>query len=563
MLKDHYSNFPTLPFKHMVFFLVIFNVVINCNTNYLRRLRNLVRNFFRKLRDKLKGKDKVKIENKKDIKKADRTWKERKAELPGSAHNKTVNSSTSVKKKTDLNKKEQESKPKKKYPSKSRVSKTSEKKTVQSTNKVKDVKWNASDFIVEAAEGKKRFHDFNLSPELMHAVSDLGFKYCTPIQAELIDHTLLGRDAIGQAQTGTGKTAAFLISIFTKLQNNPVKNEISFARVLILAPTRELVIQISNDAKLLGKYLNINVISVFGGMDYKKQQNILQKQAADIIVATPGRLIDFCEKDDVNLSKVEVLVLDEADRMLDMGFIPDVKKIIRKLPKRENRQTMFFSATINQDIRNLSDQWTNNPEHVSIDPDQIAVKTVEQKFYIVSNHERYPLLYNLIKNEKLERVMVFCNRKDEAGRVGNLLIGNEIKAMVISGDVDQRKRINVLRSFKEGKINVLVATDVAGRGIHIEGVSHVINYTLPDDPEDYVHRIGRTGRAGASGISISFASEDDSFNLPAIEKFIGHKLNYIHPDPKLLVTPPKAIEVAKENPVRKKSYPRKNQSRQR
>ena len=275
----------------------------------------------------------------------------------------------------------------------------------------------------------------------------------------------------------------------------------------------------------------------------------------------PGRLLDFCEKDDINLSKAEVLVLDEADRMLDMGFIPDVKRIIRKLPKRENRQTMFFSATINQDIRNLSNQWTENPEQVSIDPGEIAVKSVEQKFYLVSNEERYPLLYNLIKNEKLERVMVFCNRKDEATLIGNRLIGNGIEAKVISGDVDQRKRINVLNAFKEGKIKVLVATDVAGRGIHIEGVSHVVNYTLPEDPEDYVHRIGRTGRAGASGISISFASEDDSFTLPAIEKFIGHKLNYIHPDAKLLVSPPPPVKVTKPNTVKKRTYPQKNRRR--
>jgi len=525
----------------------------------------LVRNLLRKLRDKFTGKGKSKKEKQKDNGKADKSWEKRRAELlanaPGSAPIKPAKKKSSKTKSTKPDSKKSPGENSKNQARPQSTRKPVKKGQLPDQKKEKSIEWNPAEFKVEPAEGKKRFHDFKLSSELMHAISDLGFKYCTPIQAELLSYTLAGKDAIGQAQTGTGKTAAFLISIFTKLQNNPVKNKIGFARVLIIAPTRELVMQISNDAKLLGKYLDINVISVFGGMDYQKQRNILNKYPADIIVATPGRLLDFCEKDDINLSKAEVLVLDEADRMLDMGFIPDVKKIIRKLPNRENRQTMFFSATINQDIRNLSNQWTENPEQVSIDPGEIAVKSVEQKFYLVSNEERYPLLYNLIKNEKLERVMVFCNRKDEATLIGNRLIGNGIEAKVISGDVDQRKRINVLNAFKEGKINILVATDVAGRGIHIEGVSHVVNYTLPEDPEDYVHRIGRTGRAGASGISISFASEDDSFTLPAIENFIGHKLNYIHPDAKMLEAPPKGTIAAKTSPVRKKSYPRKNTRR--
>ncbi len=522
-------------------------------------------NIFRKLRDKLKGKGKSKTADKKTSQDNDSSWEKRRKELlaqaPGSAPIKSAKKKLPKTKSTrpDSKKSTRENSKNQARPQSTR--KPVKKGPVPVPKKEKSLEWNPAEFKVEPAEGKKRFHDFNLSSELMHAISDLGFHYCTPIQSELLSHTLAGKDAIGQAQTGTGKTAAFLISIFTKLGKNPVKNKIGFARVLIIAPTRELVMQISNDAKLLGKYLDINVISVFGGMDYQKQRNILNKYPADIIVATPGRLLDFCEKDDINLSKAEVLVLDEADRMLDMGFIPDVKRIIRKLPKRENRQTMFFSATINQDIRNLSNQWTENPEQVSIDPGEIAVKSVEQKFYLVSNEERYPLLYNLIKNEKLERVMVFCNRKDEATLIGNRLIGNGIEAKVISGDVDQRKRINVLNAFKEGKIKVLVATDVAGRGIHIEGVSHVVNYTLPEDPEDYVHRIGRTGRAGASGISISFASEDDSFTLPAIEKFIGHKLNYIHPDAKLLVSPPPPVKVTKPNTVKKRTYPQKNRRR--
>lgn len=519
----------------------------------------MVRNLLKKLREKLTGKEKE--GKRKSAAGSASSWEERKAELMANAPG-SGGKQSSGNKNSNRRPQRQNSRSKKivKQDSSAPGNRTKKpvKKRIEPVQKPKkEVSWNPDNFKVEPEDGKKRFHDFNLSGELMHAVSDLGFKYCTPIQAELLAHTLDGKDAIGQAQTGTGKTAAFLISVFSKLQKNPVKNEIGFARVLILAPTRELVIQISNDAKLLGKYLDINVISVFGGMDYQKQRNILQKYPSDIIVATPGRLIDFCDKNDINLSKTEVLVLDEADRMLDMGFIPDVKRIIRKMPKRENRQTMFFSATINQDIRNLSVQWTNNPEQVAIDPGEIAVKSVDQRFYIVTNQEKYPLLYNLIRNKNLERVMVFCNRKDEATLIGNKLIGNDIEAKVISGDVDQRKRIRVLDAFKEGRVNVLVATDVAGRGIHIEGVSHVINYTLPDDPEDYVHRIGRTGRAGASGISISFASEDDSFTLPAIEKFIGHKLNYIHPDSDLLAEPPAPVKTVKSGPVKKKNYKRR------
>ncbi len=407
-------------------------------------------------------------------------------------------------------------------------------------NRIPD-NWNISAFDVPVQEGKMRFHDLNLPIEIMHAIADLKFQYCTPVQREILVATLNGIDATGKAQTGTGKTAAFLITIFTKFLKDPltVKRQPGRPRALILAPTRELVIQIANDAKLLAKYTTINITEVFGGMDYRKQKSKLNRGPSDVIVATPGRLLDFMNKHDISLSGVEILVIDEADRMLDMGFIPDVRKIIHSTPLKAKRQTLFFSATLSSTVKRLAIQWTKDAVNVEIDREQTAGDKIEQLIYIVTNKEKFPLLYNLITGQDLSRVIIFTNRKDETRLVEELLLKHAINCKVLSGDIDQRQRLRTLEDFKAGKIKVLVATDVAGRGIHIEGVSHVINYTLPEDPEDYVHRIGRTGRAGASGISISFASEDDSFQIPAIEKFLGHKLICTFPPEELLVTLPK------------------------
>jgi ATP-dependent RNA helicase RhlB len=402
--------------------------------------------------------------------------------------------------------------------------------------------WDSSTFEVPVQEGKMRFQDLNLPVEIMHAIADLKFQYCTPIQKEILVATLSGRDATGKAQTGTGKTAAFLITIFTKFLKEPVngKRQPGRPRALILAPTRELVLQIANDAKLLSKYTSIRITEVFGGMDYRKQKSKLNRGPSDVIVATPGRLIDFMNKRDISLSGVEILVIDEADRMLDMGFIPDVRKIIHSTPLKAKRQTLFFSATLSSTVQRLAVQWTKEAVNVEIEHDQTAGDKIEQLVYIVTNKEKFPLLYNLITRQDLSRVIIFTNRKDETRMVEELLLRYQINCKVLSGDIDQRQRLRTLDDFKAGKIAVLVATDVAGRGIHIEGVSHVINYTLPEDPEDYVHRIGRTGRAGASGISISFASEDDSFQIPAIEKFLGHSLVCTFPSEELLVPLPKA-----------------------
>ncbi|MFH1629531.1 MAG: ATP-dependent RNA helicase RhlB [Pseudomonadota bacterium] len=399
--------------------------------------------------------------------------------------------------------------------------------------------WDISQFRVPPAEGRTRFHDFALPDPLLHAISDLDYKYCTPIQAEILPSTLSGKDASGRAQTGTGKTAAFLIAVITRMLNNPIqgKRRPGTPRVLILAPTRELVLQISKEARQLSKYCAIEVISVFGGMDYVKQRNQLIASSVDIIVATPGRLLDFQRRHDITLKKIEVLIIDEADRMLDMGFIPDVRKIIHSTPPKEKRQTLLFSATLTGQITRLASEWTISPVTVEIEPEQVAVNTVEQIVYIVTTDEKFALLLNIITRQDLSRALVFCNRRDEVRRLTEMLTRHGINCSMLSGDVPQKKRVLRLEEFKAGKIRVLVATDVAGRGIHIEGMDHVINFKLPHDPEDYVHRIGRTGRAGATGTSISFADERDAFFIPAIEEFMGRKLTCIEPEEEWLTMP--------------------------
>ena len=400
--------------------------------------------------------------------------------------------------------------------------------------------WDVSEYQVPPEEGKTRFHDFDLPPELMHGIADLGFSYCTPIQSQVLPHTLQGQDAIGQAQTGTGKTAAFLVALITRLLRKPIGEQRATGtpRALILAPTRELVLQIAEEAKEIGKYCGLTVTAVYGGMDYTKQQQQLQRDNPDIVVATPGRLLDFEGKQDVKLGKVEILVLDEADRMLDMGFIPDVRRIVYSTPKKHARQTLFFSATFPDDIARLAEQWTRDAVRVEVEREHVAADNVEQIVYITTLKEKYALLHNLIQQQDLQRVIVFANRRDETRRLSERLRAHNIACAMLSGDVPQAKRVRTLEDFRSGKFRVLVATDVAGRGLHVEGVSHVFNYSLPQDPEDYVHRIGRTGRAGLAGISISFACEEDAFQLPDIETFVGHPLDYRHPDETLLTPPP-------------------------
>ena len=383
--------------------------------------------------------------------------------------------------------------------------------------------WQPEDFDVAPVPDKDRFHDFALPTPLMHAIADLEFAYCTPIQSAVLPYSLSDYDVTGQAQTGTGKTAAFLITILARLWENPLEHapDHGTPRALVLAPTRELALQIESDAQDLCKYLGASAQCVVGGIDFQKQLDRIRQRPVDILIATPGRLLDFINRRHINLKQVEVLVIDEADRMLDMGFIPDVRRIVYQTPHKRARQTLFFSATFNDDVMRLASSWTMEPEHVAIAPETVATDTVTQKFWLVSGDKKAQLLADFLHKEAPERALIFTNRRDQTHQLNKYLNKRNIQTEALAGDVPQRKRLATLNRFKEGEIPYVVATDVAGRGIHVEGISHVINFDLPEDPEDYVHRIGRTGRAGAEGISISFVSEDDAFNLPNIEEYLG------------------------------------------
>ena len=392
-----------------------------------------------------------------------------------------------------------------------------------------ETKWDISEFQVEAQEGKTRFHDLNLDVRIMRGVQDLGFQYCSPIQAVSLPRTLAGYDLIGKAQTGTGKTAAFLVTVIQKLlTTEPKERFASEPRALVLAPTRELAMQIAKDAEGLAKYAGLNVVTVLGGVDYEKQKTQLFNEVVDIVVATPGRLIDYILQDVVFLDQVEILVIDEADRMLDMGFIPDLKRIISRTPPTQDRQTLLFSATFPQDVLYLCDRWTFKPEYVEIQPESVATERVEQHMYLVSEDDKLNILVRMLQSPGVEKAIIFANRRDSTRKLSEQLIKRNIPALLLSGDVAQDKRTKTLERFKQGYVNVLVATDVAGRGIHVDGITHVFNYNLPDDPEDYVHRIGRTGRAGAEGVAISLVDEGDAFALPQLERYLGKKLELEH-----------------------------------
>ena len=370
------------------------------------------------------------------------------------------------------------------------------------------------------------FNALNLHAQLKQAIDALGYTQMTPIQQKVLQFTLAGHDAIGRAQTGTGKTAAFLISVIHDLLNNPIGGERfrGEPRALILAPTRELALQIEQDAKALTKFTNLHLVTLLGGVDFDQQKKQLASQFVDIVVATPGRLIDFVEQKEIWLDQLEFLVIDEADRLLDMGFIPAVKRILRYAPAKECRQTLFFSATFNIDVLNLAHRWLYQPVIVEIEPEKKTNADVEQRIYMVANQDKYRLLKDILRDEPIEKVMIFANRRDQVRKLFDRLKVDGYQVGILSGEITQDKRLKMLDQFKNGKHNIMIATDVAGRGIHVDGVSHVVNFTLPEQSDDYVHRIGRTGRAGAQGVSISFLSEDDAFYLPEIEKAIGQKL---------------------------------------
>ena len=370
-----------------------------------------------------------------------------------------------------------------------------------------------------------RFDSFGLLPEILKGVEDAGFEYCTPIQAEALPIALDNQDVAGQAQTGTGKTAAFLLAIFQRLLLQP-KNENhkrNQPRALVVAPTRELAVQIHKDAEMLGRHTGLKLGLVFGGTGYDQQRRTLE-EGVDILIGTPGRLIDYLKQHIYDLNAIQVVVLDEADRMFDLGFIKDIRFMLRRCPPPSKRLGLLFSATLSFRVKELAYEHMNNPESVTIEGDKITADNVKQTCYMTANEEKIPLLIGLLRGLETYRAIIFLNTKRGADKVWGFLEGNGIKAAVLSGDVPQKKRLSLLTSFQQGELPVLVATDVAARGLHIPSVTHVFNFDLPDDPEDYVHRIGRTARAGESGNAISFACETHAFSLPEIEAYIGRKL---------------------------------------
>jgi ATP-dependent RNA helicase RhlB len=383
----------------------------------------------------------------------------------------------------------------------------------------------------------RTFATFDLPGPVTAGIRAAGFTHCTPIQEKVLPLALAGRDVAGQAQTGTGKTAAFLITIFTRLLARERPGRPAAPRALVIAPTRELVVQIANDARLLGQATPFTIHAVYGGIDYRKQRQDVQA-GVDVLIGTPGRLIDYFKQRVFDLRSVEILVIDEADRMFDMGFIKDLRYILRQLPNYDRRQSMLFSATLSYDVMELAYVFMNDAVRVSVTPEQVTAENVEHLVYHVAKHEKLPLLLGTLRRAGADqRVLVFVNMRRSAERLVRYLEANDFAAAAITGDVDQRRRLRILGDFKEGRLPILVATDVASRGLHIEGVTHVINYDLPLDAEDYVHRVGRTARAGASGRAVSLACEEYVGGLEAIEAFIGFKLPYEIADEHMLVHP--------------------------
>lgn len=376
-----------------------------------------------------------------------------------------------------------------------------------------------------------RFDSLDLHETIQAGIRDAGFEFCTPIQASTLPIALRLNDVAGQAQTGTGKTAAFLIAAFQRLLTTDRDPEAKRQpRVFALAPTRELAIQIAKDAELLGRHTGLKVGLAFGGTDYEKQRRILEN-GVDLLIGTPGRIIDYFKQGVFKLDQVQVAILDEADRMFDLGFIKDIRYLLRRLPSPEKRLNMLFSATLSQRVLELAYEHMNEPELIRIEPDKVTVDRVRQAIYFPSNEDKMPLLVGLVREMGAVRIMIFVNMKRQAEHVQDYLEANGIHASAISGDVPQKKRMRMLEDFQKGDLPVLIGTDVASRGLHIPDVEYVVNYDLPYDAEDYVHRIGRTARAGAAGNALSLGCETYVISLPEIEKFIGHKIPVASYDP--------------------------------
>jgi ATP-dependent RNA helicase RhlB len=367
------------------------------------------------------------------------------------------------------------------------------------------------------------FSELDLPYEVRQGIEHSGFTLCTPVQEAVLPRAIRGEDVAAQAQTGTGKTAAFLISLFTRMVRNPVVDLGNSPQALIIAPTRELADQIFHEAERLGKFTGFRSLAVYGGIDYDKQRQALAS-GVDVLIGTPGRLIDYFKQHVYSLKKTRYLIIDEADRMFDMGFIDDLRYLLKKLPDYTKRQSMLFSATLSYRVMELAYEHMNLPEKISITPEQVTVEKVEQVLYHVGKHEKVPLLLGLLAREAPARALIFVNTRRAADMVVERLNRNNWKAQAITGDIEQKKRLRILGDFKEGRLAILVATDVASRGIDVKDVTHVFNYDLPQDAEDYVHRIGRTGRAGATGKALSLACEEYVFSLESIEQYIGQKI---------------------------------------
>jgi ATP-dependent RNA helicase RhlB len=369
------------------------------------------------------------------------------------------------------------------------------------------------------------FDSLSISEALKRGIAELGFTRATPIQAQTLPLALAGRDVAGQAQTGTGKTAAFLIALFNRLLTDPgaANRPVNAPRAIVIAPTRELAVQIHSDAEGIGKYTGLKLAIVFGGVDYEKQRRVLE-EGVDVLIGTPGRIIDYFKQHVFDLRHIQVAVLDEADRMFDLGFIKDIRFILRRMPHPTHRLNMMFSATLSQRVLELAYEHMNTPELIRIEPDKMTVDRVRQVLYFPSTEEKIPLLMGLLRRIGANRTMVFVNTRRIAEVLERTLTANGFVAQALSGDVPQTKRLKMMRDFHNGDLAVLVATDVASRGLHIPDVSHVFNFDLPNDAEDYVHRIGRTARAGAEGDAISFGCEEYAISLPDIELYIGHQI---------------------------------------
>jgi len=373
------------------------------------------------------------------------------------------------------------------------------------------------------------FSELNLPESLQKGIDDLGFTEMTDVQQTALPLTLAGKDVAGQGRTGTGKTAAFLITAMNRLLTTEPKQgrNKQHPRVLVIAPTRELAVQISNDAEKLAKYTGLKLHTVFGGVDYEKQR-LGFDNGVDILIGTPGRLIDYLKKRVYSLSKADMLIIDEADRMFDLGFIKDLRFMLRRLPDYDQRQSLMFSATLSHRVLELAYEHMNSPEKLRAEEGDLTASGITEEMYHTSMDDKFPLLVHLLRKSSVERGMIFINEKRTGERVARNLARYGFSVGILSGDVRQKKRMRILEDFSAGKLHLLVATDVASRGLHIDGVTHVFNYDLPEDAENYVHRIGRTARAGSTGTAISFSCERFCFGLPDIEAFISRQVPLFH-----------------------------------